>query len=268
MQSATRSRRVRVERGIYLQPNNKYAVCCRRAGKLRFRTVEGDLAEERVLGREEIERLLASCSGQYRLIVATALYTGLRISELLGLIWDDVDFAAGVIRVRAQLSRAHRGAPATRVPPKTAASNRDVPLVAQLAGLLIAHRQTTQFAAGTDWVFATSRGTPHGQRNITGAACSGPRRWRSFGAMAGRRCAFTTYGTRSPAISSWTWDSTLPRSAASRTCERHDHTRCLHPPLRRRTPRPGDTHPHDESPFAELLAPASTAGEGRSGHPR
>lgn len=31
--------RVRVERGIYRQPNGKYAVCWRHAGRLRFRTV-------------------------------------------------------------------------------------------------------------------------------------------------------------------------------------------------------------------------------------
>ena len=87
---------------------------------------------QRVLGRAEIERLLGACAQRDRLMVATVLYTGLRISELLGLVWDDVDFAAGVIHVRAQLSRAHRGAPARRVAPKTTASVRDVPLVAQL----------------------------------------------------------------------------------------------------------------------------------------
>ena len=37
--------RVRVERGIYRQPNGKYAVCSRHAGRLRFRTVGFDLAE-------------------------------------------------------------------------------------------------------------------------------------------------------------------------------------------------------------------------------
>jgi len=93
---------------------------------------------QRVLGRDEIERLLAVCTSRDRLMVATVLYTGLRISEMLGLIWDDIDFAAGAIHVRAQLSRAHRGAPACRVPPKTAASIRDIPLVAQLARLLAA----------------------------------------------------------------------------------------------------------------------------------
>jgi integrase len=41
-ESGTR-RRIRVERGIYRQANGKYAVCCRHAGRLRFRTVGFDL---------------------------------------------------------------------------------------------------------------------------------------------------------------------------------------------------------------------------------
>jgi predicted NUDIX family NTP pyrophosphohydrolase len=39
--------RVRVERGIYRQPNGKYAVCWRHAGRLRFRTIGFDVAEAR-----------------------------------------------------------------------------------------------------------------------------------------------------------------------------------------------------------------------------
>src|SRR5829696_77202 len=122
---------------------------------------------QRVLGRAEIERLLAVCAPRDRLMVATVLYTGLRISEMLGLVWDDIDFAAGVIHVRAQLSRAHRDAPARRVVPNTAASVRDVPLVPQLARLLSAHRQRTRFARAADWMFATARGTPYGRRNVS-----------------------------------------------------------------------------------------------------
>jgi integrase len=122
---------------------------------------------QRVLGRAEIEGLLGICTPRDRLMLATVLYTGLRISELLGLVWDDIDFAAGVIHVRAQLSRAHRGAPAQRVAPKTPASVRDVPLVAQLARLLSAHKQASLFARGDEWVFATARGTPYGHRNVS-----------------------------------------------------------------------------------------------------
>ncbi|HKF83167.1 MAG TPA: site-specific integrase [Solirubrobacterales bacterium] len=120
----------------------------------------------RVLGRAEIERLLGACPPHDRLLVETALFSGLRISELLGLVWTDVDFAAGLIRVRAQLSRAHRGEPARRVAPKTPASVREIPLVPQLAGHLGAHRQGTPFPSPTDWVFPTSRGTPLGERNV------------------------------------------------------------------------------------------------------
>jgi integrase len=120
-----------------------------------------------VLGRAEIECLRAVCSPRDRLLVATVLYTGLWISEMLGLVWDDVDLDAGVIHLRAQLSRAHRRAPARRVPPKTAASVRDIPLVARLARLLAAHKQASRFARGEDWLFATARRTPYGHRNVS-----------------------------------------------------------------------------------------------------
>ena len=120
----------------------------------------------RVLGRAEIERLLDACPSKGRILVETALFSGLRISELLGLAWADIDFAAGLIRVRAQLSRPHRGEPARRVATKTPASVREVPVVPQLSDRLAAHRRATPFAAPTDWVFVTSRVTPFGERNV------------------------------------------------------------------------------------------------------
>jgi integrase len=49
-------------------------------------------------------------------MVATVLYTGLRISEMLGLVWDDVDFAAGVIHVRA--AQPFRGGVEVSAPPR------------------------------------------------------------------------------------------------------------------------------------------------------
>jgi integrase len=301
MPPASTPRRVRVERGIYRQPNGKYAVCARHAGRLRFRTVGYDLAaarrgraeliaalragrlpasprlrfdtvagwwrerfevrvaagerrsrtleahryhldrhllpvlasrriaslgvedvaallealrakgcspkttagalatlhsvlryarrrgwivvdpvellepeerprpvprRQRVLGQAEIERLLEACPAKGRLLVATALYSGLRISELLGLVWGDLDFGRGLIRVRAQLSRAHRDEPARRVAPKTPASVREVPLIDQLSERLAAYKQASPFATPGDWVFGTGRGTPHCHRNV------------------------------------------------------------------------------------------------------
>jgi integrase len=141
---------------------------------------------QRVLGRDEIQRLLAASLPRYRPLLATAIYSGMRISELLGLVWADIDFATGVVNVRAQLSRAHRGAPARRVPPKTPSAIRGIPLVPQLADVLLAHRRASAFGAGGDWVFTTGRGTPLGHRNVSRTAI-------------GRRCASTTCATRSPA---------------------------------------------------------------------
>jgi len=89
----------------------------------------------------------------------------MRLSELLGLTWADVDFAAGTIHVRCQLSRARIGQPARRMPPKTAAAVRAIPPAPQLAVMLNRHKQASRFDRGHDYVFATSRGTPLGHRN-------------------------------------------------------------------------------------------------------
>ena len=56
MGSSSSWRRVRVERGIYLLPNDKYAVLCRRAGRQWYRTVGCDL----VLARSAREALIAA----------------------------------------------------------------------------------------------------------------------------------------------------------------------------------------------------------------
>lgn len=120
----------------------------------------------RVLGQQEITALLVSCPPSQLLPIATALFTGLRISELLALSWGDIDLARGSVHVRAQLSRAARGAPARRVAPKTRAAHRQIPLPPQLSALLTEHKHSSPFTAPSDWVFATSHGTPHTQRNV------------------------------------------------------------------------------------------------------
>jgi integrase len=49
--------------------------------------------------------LLAAAAAPYRIAIGTALFSGLRLGELLGLTWADVDFKERVIRVRPQLDR-------------------------------------------------------------------------------------------------------------------------------------------------------------------
>jgi integrase len=125
---------------------------------------------QRVLGREEIARLMDACLPAYRALIATALLTGMRLSELLGLIWDDIDLMRGSVRVRAQLSRARTDAPGRRVAPKTPSAARDIPLAPQLATVLREHRSGSPYRAGGDWVFSTRKGTPLSQRNVQRSA--------------------------------------------------------------------------------------------------
>jgi integrase len=53
----------------------------------------------RFLGEEEVARLLDACEEYFRSVVTVAVHTGMRVSEILGLRWPDVDFDSGLIRV-------------------------------------------------------------------------------------------------------------------------------------------------------------------------
>jgi integrase len=123
--------------------------------------------QPRALGREEIARLLDGCLPRYRALIATALFTGMRVSELLGLTWRDVDLGSGLVYVRAQLSRR---APCRRVALKTRSAQRQIPISPQLRALLVVHRAACERKADADWVFATRNGTPLTQRNVMRSA--------------------------------------------------------------------------------------------------
>ncbi len=124
-------------------------------------------SDQRVLTRTELARLFAACPRRYRPLLITGAYTGMRLSEVLGLSWEDVDFAAGVIHVRHQLARGRRGVPPHRIRPKTRASVREIPLLPQLAAVLRQHKRGSHFARGSDYVFATSRGSAFLHHNVS-----------------------------------------------------------------------------------------------------
>jgi integrase len=84
----------------------------------------------RILEGADLARLLAHARAA-RVLFEFLAYTGLRIGEALGLRWGDVDFEAGVLHVRQQLSR-HR----TPKPLKTGAARREVVLAPAVRRLL------------------------------------------------------------------------------------------------------------------------------------
>jgi integrase len=122
--------------------------------------------QQRVLDHDQISRLLDASLPRYRTFLATALYTGMRLSELLGLTWNDIDLEHGLIHVRHQLSRARANKPARRVRLKTHAATREIPLLPQLAALLTRHKLASRHSRERDFVFATHLGTPLAYRNV------------------------------------------------------------------------------------------------------
>jgi integrase len=116
---------------------------------------------QRVLNDDEIGELLEAAGALYRPILATAAYTGMRLSEVLGLVWGDVDLEGGFIEVEYQLSRKGE-----RVEPKTPQAKRKIVLMPALGRLLREHKLASPYSKDEDLVFCTARGTPHGYRNI------------------------------------------------------------------------------------------------------
>src|ERR671919_906355 len=92
---------------------------------LRLPAVRG--RRERIASPEEAQQLLAALPERDRPIWATALFAGLRRGELMALRWEDVDLAAGVIRIERSYD-VRVGA----VEPKSRAGRRTVPIPAAL----------------------------------------------------------------------------------------------------------------------------------------
>ena len=111
--------------------------------------------EPRYLKVDEVELLLRHLSDEFRPVAACAFWGGLRVSEILALRWEDIDFEQGRISIRAG---------------KTKASVADVPLLPRLATELRAHRERqaalgfSRITSGS-LVFQTFTGRPQSRRN-------------------------------------------------------------------------------------------------------
>lgn len=85
------------------------------------------------LDYDEAERLLAAAHGEWRTLILTALRTGMRHGELIGLRWEDVDLVAGRITVRQNVVNGRIGTPKSGKP-------REIPLGIEVRTALKDHR--------------------------------------------------------------------------------------------------------------------------------
>ena len=70
-----------------------------------------EVREKRLLTDDQTRALLAELPSQLRLIAETAISTGLRTSELLGLRWRDIDLERGILFVRRRYYRGDMDIP-------------------------------------------------------------------------------------------------------------------------------------------------------------
>ena len=126
-------------------------------------------AEMTALG-EAAERLAGQPEARYDYapLLKTALATGLRLGELLGLQWADIDLHAAELHVRRQWTRLSEYAP-----PKTHAAVRRVPLSHDMVKYLTEHKLASHYSNGDDPVFAAKSGRPLAHRNATGRGFDG-----------------------------------------------------------------------------------------------
>ena len=98
----------------------------------------------------------------YTPLIRIALSTGLRLGELLGLTWADIDFEEGALYVRRQWTRLGEYAP-----PKTRAAVRRVPLSADMVAFVRELKIGSRFSQDDHPVFASKTGQPLAHRNAT-----------------------------------------------------------------------------------------------------
>ena len=130
---------------------------------------------------EELQLVLGHLEEPYHTLVFLIAVTGMRVSELLGLQWTDIDLKRRLLFVRRTFYRGNFGLP------KTHSSERVIPFSDGLSYALQRHRQSVR-ASPMNLVFPNADGKPYEAANLLHrvlhpvlAQCGLPRTgWRVF----------------------------------------------------------------------------------------
>ena len=116
--------------------------------------------KKQVLMPDQVARLLALLREPVRTMALIGVLTGLRVGEILGLRWQDVDFKQGELRVEQAVYRGSVGSPKTR------GSRRTLPLPEMLVSAMKGLAMRSLEASPQSLVFATRNGTPYSDTNL------------------------------------------------------------------------------------------------------
>jgi integrase len=118
--------------------------------------------------KEEATAILQAAAGRWRPLLVTAVFTGMRSSELRGLAWENVDFDQKVIRVRQRADQW-----GVMGSPKSEAGHREIPMAPTVLNVLREWKlscpriERTKENPGRLWlVFPNGEGKPESHANI------------------------------------------------------------------------------------------------------
>lgn len=119
------------------------------------------LSDDKIIPtKAEIRKILEKAPKTHRAMFVTAIFTGMRISELRGLAWSNVDFQAKVIRVSQRADEyCQIGAPKSR------AGVRSIPMAPAVCKVLAEWRESAP-ESKLDLVFPNSVGKVQNYSNI------------------------------------------------------------------------------------------------------
>jgi integrase len=115
----------------------------------------------------EIRAFVAALTGRWRPVLLTAVFAGLRASELRGLRWTDIDLERHEIRIHQRANRFN-----TMGPPKSATSERAIPIPNIVVNtlrewrLVCPRKDTGQMDAAGNPVMVLDLAFPNGTGNV------------------------------------------------------------------------------------------------------
>ncbi len=115
-----------------------------------------DKKEVEIPSGGDIDAILATAKGQTKLLVLTAICTGMRAGELMALRWRAVDLVEGLIHVKSNYVRGHFDTP------KSKASKRSIVIPSILVDSLARAKERSEY----ELVFANSKGGPLEWKNF------------------------------------------------------------------------------------------------------
>ena len=186
LSARTINKRLQQLHTIFKRAQRNHGLAGQPGGRRRAPAVHGARATSPRSRSHEVEQLAdAAVTEQDSVIFRVAAFTGLRLGELRGLRWGDIDWTRRVVFVRRSFTVDSDG-------PTKSGKVRSVPLVDQAARALDQLSKRERWTSDEDRVFVNDVGEPHRGLGAAAALLRGARR-----APACRGSASTTSATPS-----------------------------------------------------------------------